>query len=85
MPVMRSLRMLLRNESLQIKRISCSSATFIRVITSRRMRLAGHTACMNDQRNIHKICGGKFKMKSPLWIPRCTWKDNTKMNLTQME
>jgi hypothetical protein len=38
----------------------------IRTIKSRRMRLAGHVACMGKMRNAYKISVGKAERKRPL-------------------
>jgi hypothetical protein len=36
-----------------------SSPSIIRVITSRRMRLAGHVACTREKRNAYRVFMGK--------------------------
>jgi hypothetical protein len=43
-----------------------SSSCIIRMITSRRMRLAGHVARMGEKMNAYRILVGKVKAKIPL-------------------
>jgi hypothetical protein len=40
------------------------------MIKSRRMKWAGHVACMGEMRNVYKILVGKPERKRPLEIPR---------------
>jgi hypothetical protein len=56
----------------------CSSPSIIRMMKSRRMRLAGHVAHMGQRRNAYRILVGKPDRKRPLGRPRCRWNDNTK-------
>jgi hypothetical protein len=46
------------------------------VIRLRRMRLAGHIACMGKERN-NKVSVRKSEGKRPVERPRHTWEDNT--------
>jgi hypothetical protein len=57
------------------------SPNIIRVIESRRMRCAKHTACMGDMRNAYRILAGKSEWKTSLWRPRHRWENNIKMDL----
>jgi hypothetical protein len=41
--------------------ILCSSPNIIRQIKSRRLRWAGHVACMGEERNVYKVLMGKPK------------------------
>jgi hypothetical protein len=43
-----------------------SSPNTVRVIKSRRMRWAGHVACMEEGRGVHKVLVGKPEGKRPL-------------------
>jgi hypothetical protein len=43
-----------------------SSPDIIRQVTSRRMRWAGHVACMGEERKVYKVLVGKLKGKRPL-------------------
>jgi hypothetical protein len=52
------------------------SPSIIRMIKSRRMRLAGHVARMREKRNAYRILVGKSEGKRPLGRPRRTWGDN---------
>jgi hypothetical protein len=45
----------------------------IKVIVSRRMRCAGHTARMGDMRNAYKLLVGKAEGRTPLDRRRCRW------------
>jgi hypothetical protein len=47
-----------------------------RVIKSRRMRWAGHIACMGKNRDVYMDLVGKPEGKRPLARPRRRWEDN---------
>jgi hypothetical protein len=51
----------------------------VRVTKSRRLRYAGHDACMGELRNLYKILVGKSEGKSPDGRPRRGWKCNIRM------
>ena len=53
----------------------------MRVVKSRRMRLAGNVARMGEARGVHRVLVGKPEGKRPLGRPRHTWEDNIKMDL----
>jgi hypothetical protein len=53
-----------------------SSPRIIRIIRSRRKRLAGHVVRMGEKRNVHRLLIGK-----PLGRPRRRWMYNIKMDL----
>jgi hypothetical protein len=53
-------------------------------IKSRRMRWAGHVACMGDERNVYKVLMGKTEGKIPLGIPRHIWEDGITMDLREI-
>jgi hypothetical protein len=50
----------------------------IRMMKSRRIRWAGHVACLGDKGDAHGTSSGKPEGKRPLGRPRCRWKDNIK-------
>ena len=50
------------------------------MIKSRRLRLAGHVARMEDGRSAFKILTGKRS----LGRPRCRWEENIRMNLEEI-
>jgi hypothetical protein len=50
-----------------------SSPSIIRVIKSRRMRLAEHVTRMGEKRNAYRILVGKPEGKRPLGRPRRRW------------
>jgi hypothetical protein len=61
-----------------------SSPNIVRVIKSRRMRWAGHVACMGEGRGVYRVLVGRPKGKSPLERPRCRCEDNIKMVLREI-
>ena len=54
------------------------------MIKSRRLRLAGHVARMEEGRSAFKILTGKSTGKRPLGRPRRRWEDNIKMYLKEI-
>ena len=52
-----------------------SSNNIIQVITSRRMRWAGHVACMGERGSIYRVLVGKPEGKRTLGKPRRRWED----------
>jgi hypothetical protein len=58
-----------------------SSPSIIRLITSRRVKGAGHVARMGEKRNVYRLLVGKPERKKPLGRPRCRRIDNIKMDL----
>jgi hypothetical protein len=54
-----------------------SSPSIIRMIKSRRMKLAGNVARIGEKRNAHSLLVGK----RPLGGPRRRWVDNIKLDL----
>ncbi|KAJ4431486.1 hypothetical protein ANN_20084 [Periplaneta americana] len=62
-----------------------SSPDIIRNIKSRRLRWAGHIACMGESRNAYRVLVGRPEGKRPLGRPRRRWEDNIKMNLREVE
>jgi hypothetical protein len=63
---------------------SYSSPDIIREIKSRRMRWAGHVACMGENRKLYKVLVGKAEGKSPLGRPRRRWEDGIRMDLREI-
>ena len=61
-----------------------SSSNIVRVIKSRRMRWAGHVACMGEERGACRVLVGKPEGKRPLGRPRCRWVDNISMDLQEV-
>jgi len=62
----------------------CCSPNIVRLIKSRRMRWAGHVACMGERRDVCKVLVGKTEGKRPLGRPRRRWEDNIKMDLQEV-
>ena len=60
-----------------------SSPSIVRVITSRRMRWAGHVARMG-RKEAYTGFGGKPDGKRPLGRPRRRWEDNIKMDIQEV-
>jgi len=56
----------------------------VRVIKSRRMRWAGHVACMGERRGVYRVLVGKSEGNRPLGRPRHRWEDNIKMDLQEV-
>jgi len=61
-----------------------SSPNIVRVIKSRRMRWAGHVACMGEERGVYRVLLGKPEGKRPLGRPRRRWVDNIRMDLQEV-
>jgi hypothetical protein len=61
-----------------------SSPSIIRIIKTRRMRLAGHVARMGEKRNAYRLLAGKPEGKGPLGRPRRRWVDNIRMDLGEV-
>jgi hypothetical protein len=57
-----------------------SSPGIVRVIKARRMRWAGHVACMELVRDAYNILVGRPEGRRPLGRPRRRWEDNIKMD-----
>ena len=53
----------------------------VRVIKSRRLRLAGHAAEVEEGRSAFKILTGEPKGRGPLGRPGRRWEDNIRMDL----
>jgi hypothetical protein len=66
------------NDNVDINR---TSPNIIRVITSRRMRWAGHVTRVGEKRNPYKILIGKRDGKRPLKRRRHRWEDNIRIDL----
>ena len=54
------------------------------VVKSRRMRWAGHVACMGEGRGVHRVLVGKPEGKRPLGRPRRRWEGNIKMDFQEV-
>ena len=61
-----------------------SSPNIVWVIKLRRMGWAGHVACMEEGRGVHKVLVGKPEGKRPLGRPRLRREDNIKMDLEEV-
>jgi hypothetical protein len=55
-----------------------SLPNIIRVITSRRIKLAGHAERMEEKRGSYRVLEGKPQDKRPLGRPSRRWEDNIK-------
>jgi hypothetical protein len=60
------------------------SPNIIRVMKSRRLRWAGHVACMGERRGAYRALVGKPEVRRPLGRPRRRWEDNIKMDLQEV-
>jgi hypothetical protein len=61
-----------------------SSPNIVKVIKSRRMRWAGHVACLWEGRGVYRVLVGRPEGKRPLGRPRCRWGNNIKMPLREI-
>ena len=61
-----------------------SSPSILRVIKSRRIRLAGHVARMGNKRGVYWVVVWKPEGKRPLGRPRRRWEDNIKRDLQEV-
>ena len=61
-----------------------SSPSIVRVIKSRRMRWAGHVACMGEERRMYRVLVGKPEGKRPLGRPRPRCVDNIRTDLQEV-
>jgi len=61
-----------------------SSPNIVRVIKSRRMRLAGHVARMGEERRAYRVLVGKPEGRRSLRRPKRRWVDNIKMDLQEV-
>jgi hypothetical protein len=62
-----------------------SSPNIVRVIKSRRMRWAGHVACMGAGSGVYRVFVGRPDDKRPLGRRRRRWEDNIKLDLRYIE
>ena len=60
------------------------SPNIVQVIKSRKMRWAGHVACMGERRDIYRVLVGKPEGNRSLGRPRCRWYDNINMDLQEV-
>jgi hypothetical protein len=58
-----------------------SSSSIIRIIKSRRMRLAGHVVRKGEKRNVYRLLLRKSEGKRPLGRLKRRWVDNIRMDL----
>ena len=58
--------------------------TIVRVIKSRRLRLAGHVARMEERRSAFKISASTPRGKMPIGRHRHRWADNIRMDLEEI-
>jgi hypothetical protein len=61
-----------------------SFRNIIRQIRSRRMKWAGHVACMGKERKGCRVFVGELEGKTPLGRPRSKWEYGFKMDLQEI-
>jgi hypothetical protein len=61
-----------------------SSPNIIRIIKSRRMRWAGHVACLGENRGAYRILVGRPEGRRPLGRLRCRREDNIELDLQEV-
>jgi hypothetical protein len=60
-----------------------SSLNIVRVIKSRKIKWAGHVACMGEQRAVYRVLVGRPEGKRPLRRARHRWENNIKTKLRE--
>ena len=55
-----------------------------RRISAQLLLKAGHVACMEEGRGVHKVLVGKPERKTPLGRPRHRWEDHIKTDLQEV-
>jgi len=60
------------------------SLNIVRVIKSRRIRWAGHVACVRYMRGVYRVLVGKSEEKRPLGRSGRRWENNIKMDLQEV-
>ena len=61
-----------------------SSPNIVQVIKLRRIRWAGHVACMGEERVVNRVLVWKPEGRRPLGRPRRRWVDNIRMDLQEV-
>jgi hypothetical protein len=61
-----------------------SSPNIVRVIKSRRMRWAGHVACVGEGRGVYRVLVVRSEGERSLGRHRRRWEDNIKMDLREI-
>jgi hypothetical protein len=61
-----------------------SLPNIVRVVKSRRMRWAGHVACMGEERGVCRVVVGMHEGKRSLGRPGGRWEDNIKMDVQEV-
>jgi hypothetical protein len=61
-----------------------SSPDIIRQIKSRRMRCAGHVACMGEGTNVYRVLVEKPEGKRSFERPRRRWEDGIKIDIREI-
>ena len=65
--------------------MTCTSSQMLLGDQSRRMRWAGHVACIRERREIHMLCmEGKSDGKKLVGRPRCSSENIFKVDLQEM-
>jgi hypothetical protein len=67
----------------ELNDLYCSS-NIVRVIKSRKIRLVGHVARMEEGRGFYRVLVGKPEGKKPLGRPTRRWEDNIKMDVQEV-
>jgi hypothetical protein len=62
-----------------------SSPNIIRQVKSRKIRWAGHVACMGEERKVHRVLVGKSEGNRPPRRPRSRWEYEIRMGLGRVD
>jgi len=68
---------------IRVNDLYCSPNIF-RVVKQRRIRWAGHVACMGERRGVYRVLVGKPEGKRLFGRPRRRWEDNIKVDLREV-
>jgi hypothetical protein len=60
------------------------SPNIVRVVKSRRMKWAGHVACMGEGRGFYRVLVRRPEGKRPLGRPKRRWEDSSKLDLREI-
>ncbi|KAJ4427702.1 hypothetical protein ANN_25354 [Periplaneta americana] len=74
----------LKARCLRLRRHGAGPPDIIRNIKSRRLRWAGHVACVGESGSAYRVLLWRLDGKRPLGRPRRRWEDNIKMDLREV-
>ena len=72
-----------RLHNVELNDLYCST-NIVWVIKWRRMRWAGHVACVGEEGEVYRVLVGKPEGRRPLGGPRCRWVDNIRTDIQEV-